>query len=462
MNTLKLIIFDYDGVLQDCKDMHYETLNKALLEFNPSGKYVIGREEHLSKYDGLNTKAKLELICREKGLDPLHRDIIFKLKQKYTRELINEMQVDIRMKLVLRKLKGEGYMIAVASNSIRDSLKMMLVKRGLIEYVDFYYSNEDVQHPKPATEIYLKCMIKANVSPKETLILEDSQHGRRAALASGAYLMGVKNTKDVTYDNIKSMIGSIQTHFEKGEKWQDKRTNVLIPMSGNGSRFSKAGYTFPKPLIEVGNGNPMIKVVVDNLNLDCHFIFICQKEHYEKYNLRTLLNLITPGCDIILVDHVTEGAACSSLLAKDLINNDNPLVIANSDQFLDGFDSFDFMYSSIDDNVDGNIVVFDSVHPKWSFAELDENGCVKRVAEKMPISSLATAGVYYFSKGSDYVKYAEQMISKNIRTNNEFYICPVYNEFIQDGKKIKTYHIDSMYGLGTPEDLQYFLSKNII
>jgi HAD superfamily hydrolase (TIGR01509 family) len=457
MSQVKLIVCDYDGVLQDCKDMHYESLNKALLEYDPSGQYVIGREEHLSKYDGLNTTAKLKMLSREKGLIEAAHLLIYNAKQKYTRELINEMQVDVPMKLTLRKLKEDGYTIAVASNSIRDSLKMMLVKRGFMEYIDFYYSNEDVRHPKPSTEIYLKCMIKANVSPKETLILEDSQHGRRAALASGAHLMGVKNTSDVTYNNIKSMIGNIQTHFEKGEKWQDKRLNVLIPLAGRGSRFEQAGYTFPKPLIEV-HGKPMIQLVVENLNIDAHFIFVVQKDHYEKYNLRALLNLIAPGCDIIITDGITEGAACTTLLAKSLINNDEPLLLANSDQFL-VWDSFDFMYSMIADSVDGGIVTFKNTHPKWSFAEVNKDGFVTKVAEKEPISDNASTGIYYYSKGSDYVTYAEFMISKNGRVNGEFYVCPVFNVAVTDGKKIKNYHIDEFYGIGTPEDLNYFINN---
>ena len=231
--------------------------------------------------------------------------------------------------------------------------------------------------------------------------------------------------------------------------------NVLIPMAGAGSRFEKMGYTFPKPLIEV-NGKPMIQVVVDNLNIEAKHIFIVQKSHYEKYNLKYLLNLITNhNCEIVQVDGLTEGAACTTLLAKELIDNNEPLIMANSDQFLE-WDSNEFMYSMIADDIDGGIVSFEATHPKWSFAKLGENGFVSEVAEKKPISNIATAGVYYWAKGSDYVKYAEQMIDKDIRTNNEFYVCPVYNEAIGDKKKIRIFPIERMWGLGTPEDLDRF------
>jgi dTDP-glucose pyrophosphorylase len=240
-------------------------------------------------------------------------------------------------------------------------------------------------------------------------------------------------------------------------KWQGGRMNVLIPMAGAGSRFQQAGYTFPKPLIEV-HGKPMIQVVAENINIDARHVYVVQQSHYEKYNLKSLLNLISPGCAIVQVDGVTEGAACTSLLAKEYINNDEPLLIANSDQYID-WDSNEFMYSMTADEIDGGILTFTATHPKWSFAKLDEDGFVCEVAEKKPISNIATAGIYYWKKGSDYVRLAEQMITKDVRTNNEFYVCPVFNEAIEAGLKIKTYQIEKMWGLGTPEDLASFTER---
>lgn len=229
--------------------------------------------------------------------------------------------------------------------------------------------------------------------------------------------------------------------------------NILIPMAGAGSRFEKAGYTFPKPLIEV-HGKPMIQKVVENLNLDGRHIFLVQREHYEKYALNYLLPLIAPGCEIIQVDGVTEGAACTTLLAKQFIDNDEPLVTANSDQFIEFL--FDNWYDAF--SYDGGMLTFESTHPKWSYAKVNESELVTEVAEKKPISTNATVGVYYWKKGSDYVKYAEQMIEKNIRVKDEFYVCPVFNEAIADGKHIKIVPIKKMWGLGTPEDLRYFLT----
>ena len=169
--------------------------------------------------------------------------------------------------------------------------------------------------------------------------------------------------------------------------------------------------------------------------------------------------MITPNCKIVIVDKVTEGAASTTLLAKDAINNENPLIISNSDQFID-WDTNETLYNFIGEETDGGIVTFESTHPKWSYAKVGDDGYVNEVAEKNPISDNATVGIYYWKKGSDYVKYAEEMIQKDIRVNNEFYVCPVYNQAIEDNKKIKIHKIDKMWGLGTPEDLNTYLINN--
>jgi dTDP-glucose pyrophosphorylase len=162
------------------------------------------------------------------------------------------------------------------------------------------------------------------------------------------------------------------------------------------------------------------------------------------------------------VDGITEGAACTALLAKEFINNDEELIIANSDQWVDWNNQHFLSYLRKND-ASGGIVTFIATHPKWSFVKVNDKNEVLEVAEKKPISNIATVGVYFWTRGSDYVKYCKQMIEKDIRTNNEFYVCPVYNEGIKDGKKIKTYHIDKeqMWGMGTPEDLKRFIDEKI-
>lgn len=232
--------------------------------------------------------------------------------------------------------------------------------------------------------------------------------------------------------------------------------NIVIPMAGRGSRFADAGYELPKPLIDV-NGKPMIEVVTNNIKPRCdhRFIYICQEEHLNKYNLSDELERMSPGCKIITIDHITEGAACTVLLSERYIDNDDEMMIANSDQYVDT-DINDYI-PQIKDN-DGLIMTMPADHPKWSYIRFDENGYVTEVREKEVISHEATVGIYNYKHGSYFVKYAHQMIEKNIRVNNEFYVAPVYNEMIADGKKIVFHNVgEKMHGLGTPEDLGEFL-----
>ena len=168
--------------------------------------------------------------------------------------------------------------------------------------------------------------------------------------------------------------------------------------------------------------------------------------------------MLQPNCKIIEIDQVTEGAACTTLLAKKHINNSNPLIISNSDQYIE-WNSAKTMYEFISKKVDGGILTFDSVHPKWSYAKCDNNNNVLEVAEKKVISNNATVGIYYWKSGANYVKFAEQMIRKNIRVNNEFYVCPIFNEAINAKNKIMISKVDKMFGLGTPEDLSFFTSQ---
>jgi dTDP-glucose pyrophosphorylase len=353
----------------------------------------------------------------------------------------------------------KGWKVAVASNSIRETVRIALDSIGVLGDVDYIVSNQDVHQAKPFPEMYWRCMIALNALPKNTIIVEDSHIGRQGAIDSGGILYAVENSKDLHGLKFMERIEQFEKeHEETAIPWRDKKLNVLIPMAGAGSRFAQAGYTFPKPLIEV-RGKPMIQVVVENLNIEANYIFIVQKDHYEKYNLKYLLNLIAPNCKIVQVDGLTEGAACTTLLAKEYIDNDAPLVMANSDQFVE-WNSNECMYAFNADSIDGGILTFKATHPKWSYAKLDENGFVSEVAEKKPISDNATVGIYFWKHGSDYVKYAEQMISNNIRTNNEFYVCPVFNEAIADGKKIRVKQIEKMWGIGTPEDLNYFLENH--
>ena len=226
-------------------------------------------------------------------------------------------------------------------------------------------------------------------------------------------------------------------------------------MAGIGSRFIEAGYDNIKPLIPIF-GRPMIEYAINSVGIDGQWIFIVQKDHREKYNLDNILTRLKPGCIIIDTGAgVTEGAACTVLLAEQYIN-DNPLIVINSDNIIK-WDSSTIFHKFVTGDTDGLILCFKESDPKWSFAKVGANGFVSEVAEKNPISNNATTGLYIWKHGHNFVDAAKSMISKNIRVNNEFYLCPVYNENIQAGAKIEICFSDEMHGVGTPADLEQYI-----
>ena len=237
--------------------------------------------------------------------------------------------------------------------------------------------------------------------------------------------------------------------------------NIVIPMAGAGSRFSRAGYLLPKPLIDVG-GRMMCEIVYHNLKPSCEhqFYFIIQRSHIEDFDLANRLEALGPDISVFPIDGLTEGAACTVLSVRDHINTDQQLMIANCDQYID-ININEYLQAFESSSTDGFIMTMAASDPKWSFARIDNLGYVTEVREKQPISKEATVGLYNFAKGADFVTGAEQMITKNIRTNNEFYVAPVYNELIARGQRFGVYNIgtehDGMHGIGTPDDLRTFL-----
>lgn len=237
---------------------------------------------------------------------------------------------------------------------------------------------------------------------------------------------------------------------------------IVIPMAGEGSRFVKAGYKLPKPLIDV-EGKPMIQRVVENLPFDAEFVFLVRLEHLKNYMLESVLYSSTNGrCKIVPVEYLTEGAACTVLLAEDLINNDEAIMISNCDELID-YSVEDFNKIRKANPSSDFIWVFKdtSRNPKWSFAQTRiATNTVMRVAEKQPISSWATCGVYHWSHGKDFVSCARTVIEKNKRVNGEFYVCPVYEErLMMKDAFVCIFPVNKMWGLGTPEDLDAYLHR---
>lgn len=236
--------------------------------------------------------------------------------------------------------------------------------------------------------------------------------------------------------------------------------NIVVPMAGRGSRFADVGYELPKPLIDV-LGEPMIKRVIENLRPKAahRFVFLCLSEHLKRFDLAARLQEWAPGCVVVPVTHVTEGAACTVLLAKSEINNDDALLIANSDQWVDeGIEPFRKAWDA--SGADGFIMTMKADDPKWSYVRYDNNGTIDGVVEKVVVSDEATVGIYGFARGADFVAGAEKMISEGRKSNGEYYVAPVYDELVAQGMRLGIHNVGSefhgMHGLGIPSDLERF------
>ena len=233
-----------------------------------------------------------------------------------------------------------------------------------------------------------------------------------------------------------------------------KKYNLLLPIAGKAQRFLDAGYTMPKPLI-MSQSKHIIDWSMDSIDTkDCNIIFAVRLEHINNFSIDDILrDKFGDDITIVVVDRVTDGSVSTCLLAKEHINNDLPLIIYTPDvYFQNQFDPND-----IDEDLDGFLLTFKANSPAHSYIELDDEGLALRTAEKEVISQNAAVGVYYYKTGKMFVDYAEEMISKNIRTKNEFYICPMYNLMIRDGSKVGIAQVEKMHVLGTPAELEFFV-----
>jgi HAD superfamily hydrolase (TIGR01509 family) len=442
---IQAVLFDMDGVLIDADEWHYRALNTALADVHFS---TITRQEHLAVYKGLPTRRKLAMLTERKGLQPALHDVIAARKQELSEAIIAECSVPDPEKLeMLRALSASGLRLVVCSNARRESVRRMLTGAGMLDRMEFFLSNEDVADAKPAPEIYVTAMARLGLHPSACVIVEDSEVGRAAAHASGAVVCEVADPSEV---NLYRVLGTVR---------EAERVNVVIPAAGRGSRFEEAGYVHPKPLIDV-EGRPMIDRVLDDLREVGRPIVLLQEEHIRRYRADAVIEHAAPDARIVPVSGITEGAACTVLLAEELIDGPSELVLANSDQVVDA-DVAAFVALMREQGADGGIMTFQATESKWSFAKVGSDGIVTEVAEKRPISDQATVGIYWFRHGSAFVRCARRMIERDVRVNGEFYVCPVFNELIAEGGIVRTFEIDrsAMHGIGTPEDLDAFLAR---
>lgn len=456
---VSVIAFDLDGVLWDSRDMHFEVLNESLAAISPE--HVISRESHEKTFNGHPTRVKLEILSETACLPRHLHDSINSLKQHKTADWIEKnVSFDAGLVELFTTLRYAGYKLAVVSNAVKNTVLRFLECTGTRNLVDLVVSNEDVHASKPSPVPYLQVAHVLGVSPKNILAVEDSGVGVEAAKAACCNVLHVSCPREVTIKKIGEALACANGYgFTALNVSRDNvivpDLNVIVPMAGRGSRFAEKGYKLPKPFIDVA-GQPMIKRVVDSLGVNAMYTFLTLDN--KSFLTESAMQAIVPRCITVPVESVTEGAACTVMLAETIANCDQPLLIVNSDQLV-SWSYVEMVMNVHRKNADACILTFRDDNPKWSFAELSGDGYVKRVAEKDPISNVATCGIYYWRRGSDFFKFARQMIAANDRVNNEFYVCPVFNHAIAGGLKVIVHDVDEMVGLGTPEDLERYLSN---
>lgn len=441
-----MIVFDLDGTLIDTKEMHHHTFAQALSEYDPTLVY------HPSTYEGLSTRQKLKKMIPS---DIEKQQNIWKRKQELTLEWCkNNVRKNDHLIQVLQAL-ATSYTLCLATNCIRLTMETLCSQLGIDTFFTQKYCNEDIQHPKPYPDIYLQSMKDASLLPQHVLIIEDSPVGIIAAKASGAYVMKVESPEDIHLNTIQTYIKIIESKVNK---------LLVIPMAGKGSRFQQTGYRKPAiPLqIDAKYPRPMIQIVLENLtqNVPNLYVIFIMKDKND-------LELIPDSCPFLwhacFVSETTEGALCSMLLARFWIQQPvfKGIIVANCDQYIQWKKPVHTIYDECFDknNVAGWIFTFPSSDPKFSYAQVNDRNDVLAVAEKVVISNQASMGIYLFQSGAQCVKYADNMIQLNKRVNNEFYICPIYQEYINNGHVIQTYDAGTMFCLGTPEDLNHSMKQ---
>ena len=237
--------------------------------------------------------------------------------------------------------------------------------------------------------------------------------------------------------------------------------NVLMLFSGSSQAFAETGYRYPKNLVEI-DGLPLVQRVLEQFSdiskTKRRLICLIGRDENRRHHTGAVIKLVAPEAQLIEVNGDTSGAACSALLAVEHINNDEPLIIVNGDQLLVGVDPESVVDDFRERSLDAGTVVFEDLHPRWSFVKCNDSGLVIETAEKRPISKLATAGFYYFQRGKDFVFAATEMIKKDAHTGEKFYICPALNELILRQMKIGVFKIpkSSYKSLATPSDVQAY------
>ena len=448
------VLFDLDGVLVDFRELHKQSFIQAWNELYPD--HSIHEIFHDTMLEARSTKQKIRILTEHFQI-PVSESEVYHKKQYLTQIRLQDEPIYQCVRQTLETLVKKNIPFACCSNSILSTIETSLQRLVPLSSFQFLLSNEDVSHPKPAPDLYLKAVECSGITNKEDiLVFEDSDVGKQAARSAGLHVIDVVDALDIT----PLFLDYVLRHRIRPLM---ERVNVVIPMAGWGSRFSMEGYTTPKPFLPV-HGRPMYETVIRNIvpselwdRASIHLVI--RKEHLPLFESQSSSNI-----HLHLIDHVTEGPACTVLTLQHMIDSDIPLVIANSDQYLE-WNALDFYHTLYHPEWDGVISTFVQPNPedkKWSYVRLNQEGEVVEVAEKRVISPLATTGIYGWKRGSDFVRDARKMIEKEDRVNNEFYVCPVYQYTIQNSNRIRMLLCKKMWGLGVPNDYKLFCKEKTL
>jgi len=424
-----LITFDLDGVLVESKELHFDAFNLALKDLSPS--LEMTKEEHDQNYCGLSTKQKLRKLTVEKGLPPEKHDYIWAQKQRHTLELMKtSIKPDTRIRSVIQQLRDAGYPVAVASNCIKDSVFYLLRGIGVEDLVSFYFSNEDVSFAKPHPEIYLAVADHFGLSPDEMLVIEDSGHGKQAAILAGAQLCPVASPNDVNIDYISSTLA--RKHSSRS------RLNIIIPMAGNESLFIDSTST-PKFLLDI-NGQSLLERMVTNLqpSRPHRFIFIARKYQARTYGLAELCVRACNFQPMVLreVERRSSSAIETFLAAKDLIGVDQPVLLAN-------LNMWPILTSTInvdtlaDISADCILTHFESTQENLSYVKVNNFYSVDDISTKLRSSCHATTGYTFFKRGYKFFQLCE-----SLQSGKALFIEDVIKRGLEDRMDVMSFPVD--------------------
>lgn len=468
LRNIRLVVFDLDGVLVESRDLHYEALNKALEE-GAGTQYVISREEHECVYDGLSTNQKLKMLEVAKGLPKDLHKVVWQKKQDYTESMVKAILKPTENILnAIKSLKKMCLPVCVASNCIRSSVKTILETVGLMPYVDVFLSNEDVENPKPAPDLYLKACATFGVPPGNTLVVEDSTKGFEAASRAGCNMLRVSNPNDVTEDSVKGRIRELETLTED--------VTIVLPLSGPYPEIWQARETPEMPLYLTDiAGESVLELIGESLRsrrYNATYIFVVKESVAKAFDVEALCAKAVDYAPLKVVKVKTDTLSSIHTILQtppEYIPDNIPLLVADGHHlpvWKDGASLDDLLGS----HADAAMTVLQSTDPRFSYVRLNTNSrssmdalskqgpnsVIEVTMGARPSSNLAASGLYYFKQASYFKKAAKAVIDANERWLGRFYSAQLFNEMVKDGKVTEALHLKYSWSLRNVNEIQAY------